>query len=227
MFPTEPSRNGSNPETDPGFFLAMDSKKKGVMGFTKIDMFFSRDFSGLKSGQKVKIKIRDFNDNGARVIVEEKYSGLIYKDDMEGALKPGEEMEGWIRKIRKDGKLDIGLWEKNIDMAAKFKKILLDKLKENDGTLPITDRTHPSEIRNILGMSKRQFKMAEGILFREGKIQIHPAGLFLEGVRTPKTLKVKARDLKDLVLPGYDPMAEEEDPKPRGRRDRKDRKDRR
>ncbi|MBI9102375.1 MAG: hypothetical protein JEY99_08180 [Spirochaetales bacterium] len=198
-------------------FIAMDSKKTGIMGFSNLEPFLSQNFNDLRTGQKVTIQIRDFNDNGARVIVDHRYPGLIYEQDFDGPMKIGEVKDAWIRKIRTDGKLDIGLWEKNIDMAEKFKGILLEKLKENDGILSITDKTPPDEIREKLNMSKRQFKMAEGILLREGKIQIHPAGIFLEGVRTPKTLKVKARDWNDLVEPGYDQNAEVEEEKPKGR----------
>ena len=209
-------------------FIAMDSRKSGVMGFSNLEPFLFTNFKDLKTGMKVKILIRDFNDNGARVIVDHRYPGLIYKQDFDGPLKQGEERDGWIRKIRKDGKLDIGLWEKNIDMADKFTSVLLEKLKEAGGTLPITDHTSPEEIREKLGMSKRMFKMAEGILYREKKIQIHPAGIFLEGVRTPKTLKVKARDLNDLVAPGYDPDAEPESGNDRRKsKDGRGRKDKR
>ena len=206
-------------------FVAFDSRKTGIIAFSHLDPFLSRNFSKLKEGQKVKVLIRDFNKNGARVIVEDRYSGLVYKQDFDGVVKPGQVRDGWIRQIRKDGKLDVGLWEKNIQVADKFKEVILARLEENGGHLPYTDKTSPEQIREQLGMSKRMFKMAAGILMKEGKIRIHEKGLSLADARVPKTLKVKARDLNELVMPGYDmnaPQPEKKGGRPASR-PRKDR----
>ena len=195
-------------------FVAFDSRKTGIIAFSNLEPFLSRNFSRIKEGQKVKIIIRDFNQNGARVIVDHRYPGLIYKQDFDGVLRPGQERDGWVRQIRKDGKLDIGLWERNIQVADKFKEMILTRLKENNGNLPYTDKTPPEQIREQLGMSKRMYKMAAGILMKEGKIEIHEKGITLAGTRAPKTLKVKARNLNDLVMPGYDINAPEPEKKP-------------
>ncbi len=202
-------------------FVAMDSRKTGIIGFSNLEHFLLHDFKNLKEGQKVKVIIRDFTKNGARVVVEDRYPGLIYQQDFDGPLKEGQIREGWIRTIRNDGKIDIGLWEKNIDVADKFKAVILEKLQKNDGFLPITDKTSPEIIREKFGMSKRMYKMSVGVLMKEGKLEVHPTGLYQEGTRAPKTHKVKAKDLNDLVMPGYDQNAEEpEEKKGRHKKDR-------
>ena len=209
-------------------FIAEDSRRKGIIGFTNLSPFFSKDFSALKSGQKVDILVWGLTPLGAKVIVENKFSGLVYKQDMDKPIEPGQRLTGWIRRIRKDGKLDIGLWEKNIEKSGDFKARLLEALRSRGGMLPLTDKTDPQVFRTELNMSKRVFKMTAGMLSKEGKIEIHETGITLPGVeppRKPKVLKVKAKDLSSLVKPGYDPQGEEQD-KDKARRPREDRENR-
>jgi hypothetical protein len=213
-------------------FIAEDSRRKGIIGFTNLSPFFSKDFSELKSGQKVDILVWGLTPLGAKVIVENKFSGLVYKQDMDKPIEPGQRLTGWIRRIRKDGKLDIGLWEKNIEKSEDFKARLLEALRSKGGMMPLTDKTDPQVFRTELNMSKRVFKMTAGMLSKEGKIEIHETGITLPGVeppRKPKVLKVKARDLSSLVKPGYDPLAQDQDKdqKSRPRGDRENRPPRR
>ena len=201
-------------------FIAEDSRRLGIIGFTNLSPFFSKDFSELKSGQKVDVLVWGLTPLGAKVIVENRFSGLVYKQDMDKPIEPGQRLTGWIRRIRKDGKLDIGLWEKNIEKSEDFKARLLEALKAKGGMLPLTDKTDPQVFRNELNMSKRVFKMTAGMLSKAGKIEIHETGITLPGVeppRKPKVLKVKAKDLSSLVKPGYDPLAQDQDKDQKGR----------
>jgi len=169
-------------------YIAQDSRKSGIIGFTDIKHFVDWDFSGLKSGQQVSLLVWGMSPLGANVIVDNKYSGLIYKQDMDKPLEIGDELPGWIRRIRKDGKLDIGLWEKNIEKIDSFKDRLMDALDEAHGVLPYTDKTDPMVFRSKLNMSKRVYKMAVGMLNKEGKIEIHDTGIVLPG-KTPPVAK--------------------------------------
>ena len=191
-------------------YIALDSKKTGIIGFTDLDPFVNRDFSNLKPGQRVDILVGRLTSLGAQVIVDNQFAGLIYSQDIDEAIEPGQRLPGWIRRLRKDGKLDIGLWQKNVEKADSLKARLLGALKKNKGALPLTDKSDPQVLRKELNMSKRMFKMTVGILLKEEKIEQHETGITLPGTpppRVPKVLKVKAKaeDLSSLVVPGYRP----------------------
>jgi len=49
---------------------------------------------------------------------------------------------------------------------------LLEKLKEHKGFLSLSDVTPPEVIHEVLGISKKNFKKAVGILYKEGKIEL-------------------------------------------------------
>lgn len=166
-------------------YIAQDSKKTGIIGFTNLEPFLSRNFSDLKSGQQVKLLVWGITPLGAKVIVDNRYSGLVYSQDIDEPLMPGQELTGWIRRLRKDGKLDIGLWEKNIEKADSFKARLIELLEKNNGALPLTDKSDPQLLRKELNMSKRMFKMITGNLLKDGKVEIHETGITLTGVTPP------------------------------------------
>jgi predicted RNA-binding protein (virulence factor B family) len=47
------------------------------------------------------------------------------------------------------------------------------KLRENNGTLPVSDKSDPAVISNLFGVSKGNFKKAIGALYKQGQIVIH------------------------------------------------------
>ena len=191
-------------------YIALDSKKTGIIGFTDITPFASRDFSNLKPGQQVKLLVWRLTSLGAQVIVNNQFAGLVYRQDIDEPLEPGQRLPGWIRKLRKDGKLDVGLWQRNIEKAESLKARFLRVLADNGGILLLTDKSDPQVLRAKLNMSKRMFKMTVGMLLKEGRIERHEAGIILPGKtppRAPKVLKVKARaeQLSRLMAPECSP----------------------
>ncbi len=56
---------------------------------------------------------------------------------------------------------------------------ILEKLKEDDGYLAVTDKTPPEEIYKKLGMSKKIFKKAIGSLYKQRQIEIDDNGIRL------------------------------------------------
>lgn len=50
--------------------------------------------------------------------------------------------------------------------------MIWDRMKENGGKLPFTDKAEPERIQKEFGLSKNAFKRAVGRLLKEGKIEI-------------------------------------------------------
>ena len=84
----------------------------------------------------------------------------------------GQQVNGYIKKIREDGKIDLVLQKtsyKNIEPNA---ELILDYLQAHDGTMTITDKSQAELIYATFGISKKNFKKAIGALYKQKIISI-------------------------------------------------------
>ncbi|MFW5987819.1 MAG: hypothetical protein ACOCQA_00090 [bacterium] len=130
-------------------------------------------------GDEVDILIDRFTDLGVRVIINNKYFGLVYEDDIYKSLSVGDKTKGYIKKIRDDRKIDVSLRKIGYGKVEDAKEKILNSLKENNGFLTLTDNSSPEEIKNKLKISKGSFKKAVGGLYKENIIDIKSRGIKL------------------------------------------------
>ena len=67
-------------------------------------------------------------------------------------------------------------------------EIILEALVAHNGFLPLTDKSSPESIADLLRLSKKSYKKAVGGLYKEGRVTIAPDGLRLRSVQTKGTL---------------------------------------
>ncbi len=152
------------------FTLLYDQATDRLYGSMKVKKLLSACTEEL-SGQEVDLLICEKTSLGLNVIVNDRYDGLIFKNDISKILHSGTYTKGFVRTIREDGKLDIqfeALSNQKFDQASVF---LLNLLKK-DKILYLNDNSHPDEIREKLGMSKKLFKQTIGKLYRQKKITL-------------------------------------------------------
>ncbi|MDF1516378.1 MAG: DNA-binding protein [Lutibacter sp.] len=134
----------------------------------------------LKIGDKVDLLVVKATTLGFTVMVNHEFEGLLYKSELFQKIHEGQQLTGYIKKIREDEKLDISLQPIGFKQTIVSYEIkLLKALKENQGFLPLNDKTAPEEIKYQLGMSKKAFKNAVGGLFRQKLITISDEGIKL------------------------------------------------
>jgi uncharacterized protein len=160
--------------------LILDFEGKGVLGTAKLDKYIERYSGGLEEDQEVDLLVYRFTELGAVVIVENRYSGLLYKNEIFEKLRIGESKTGYIKKIRDDGLLDVSLQRQGFKAASlDAREIVLEELKQSNGFLPFTDKSDPQTIRERLHISKKIFKKATGGLYKRGLIEFVPEGIRL------------------------------------------------
>lgn len=123
----------------------------------------------LKCDSKLKnVEILPFlkTDIGFNCVVNKKYFGIIHNNDINQKILIGEPIKGIIKKIRSDGKIDLGL-SVNIDNA---KLCILNALDKNNNVLNVDFHSNCEDINKILGISKKAFKTASNALVKENKI---------------------------------------------------------
>lgn len=114
---------------------------------------------------------------GAFVLVEQKYNGLISRDDMVGALIPGQKLNLRVERIKPDGKIDLSMRSRAHERMDKDAETIVRMLEANHGYLRVNDHSDPEDIRQLFQMSKAQFKRSVGRLLKKGQIEFADGGI--------------------------------------------------
>lgn len=153
-------------------YLFLDDATDRLVATTKYKRFFETDTSIVELNVPVDILIDDQTDLGVKVIVDDRFPGLIYHQDFNKRLLKGEITTGYVFKIREDGKLDVRLEPEGYGKIEPLSEELWDILQRRGGVLHLHDKSSPEEIKRQVGMSKKNFKKAVGNLYKSRYIRI-------------------------------------------------------
>ena len=131
----------------------------------------------FNEGDRVQILVDQFTDLGIKVIINNKYYGLVYSNDVYKDLDIGDKTTAYIKKIRDDNRIDVSLRKIGYGRIEDAKEKILQTLKKEEGFLPLNDNSSPEEIKEKLEMSKGSFKKAIGGLYKERIIDITNNGI--------------------------------------------------
>lgn len=160
-------------------YLYVDETTGRLAATNKLDRFLEDETEDLKEGQQVDLLVWTETDLGYNVVINQRYKGLLYKNQIFSVVEPGDEVTGYIKHIRDDKKIDVSLQQQgfaNIEVNA---QIVLDRLKKNKGFLALTDNSSPEDIMDELQMSKKTFKKAIGTLYKQKLILLEDKGISL------------------------------------------------
>ncbi|MDO1500864.1 S1-like domain-containing RNA-binding protein [Winogradskyella maritima] len=165
-----------------GWYLVhcyLDEETDRLVASSKTMRFLDNTTLEVAQFDKVDLIVSHPSDIGMNVIVNKKHHGLIYKDEIYKDISVGDKLEGIVKKVRHDNKLDISLSQigyRNIEPNA---QLILDALKDNSGFIPLHDKSSPEAIKEELQMSKKSFKKAIGSLYKDKQITIKDDGIHL------------------------------------------------
>ncbi|MFL2600801.1 MAG: DNA-binding protein [Flavobacteriaceae bacterium TMED68] len=133
----------------------------------------------LDVGEKVGLLIERKRNIGFSVLINGSFKGLLYENEIFEPIETGMQIEGYIKKIREDGKYDVSLKPQGfLNVIESNCSLILDKLKIT-GELKLSDKSNPDEIIQQLQLSKKAFKRAIGVLYKEKKIIIEKSRILL------------------------------------------------
>ncbi|MFK7738811.1 MAG: S1 RNA-binding domain-containing protein [Planctomycetota bacterium] len=159
-----------------------DARTDRLIGSSRLGRFFDLEIGQLRPRQAVNLLVWSFHDLGALVVVDERYSGLVYANQVPRDLRIGDALPGYIERLREDGKLDISLRKLGRAAEVDAQTVVLEALRDcEDGFLPLHDKSSPDEIADHFDMSKRVFKAAIGGLFKRELIELLRDGIRLRG----------------------------------------------
>jgi predicted RNA-binding protein (virulence factor B family) len=158
--------------------LQLDQATDRLYASMKVNKFLVPCSDFDVAGKEVELLICEKTDLGLKVIADDLYQGIIYRNDINKPLKRGERLRGYVLNVREDGKLDIRLEQIGVKRFDDAEEKLMSLVKEI-GLLPLTDKSDPDQIREIAGMSKKLFKQTVGKLYKNRHIDITPEGIQL------------------------------------------------
>ncbi|MCM8540856.1 MAG: S1-like domain-containing RNA-binding protein [Lentisphaeraceae bacterium] len=162
------------------FFVYIDPETNRLLASSKINKFFYEKIDQLSSDDEVEVLITAKTDLGFTCVVENKYSGLIYENEVFQDIQMGDRLKAYVKKIRhQDAKIDISLQKAGYSRVGDLPSQILKKLKLQAGFMPVNNKTAPEKIYDLFGVSKKTFKMALGALYKERKIIITDEGIKL------------------------------------------------
>src|SRR5690554_58756 len=153
--------------------LIVDEQTNRLIGTAKINRYLDEKPTNLEIGDEVDLFVAGATDLGQKVIVNNRYAGLIFEDRIVQPLEDGQTLKGYVEFIRQDGKIDISLVPLGIEKFDFFTERLLEYLNEHGGKIELTDKSDPDLIRAALGISKKSFKKAVGNLYKKKIIKLN------------------------------------------------------
>jgi predicted RNA-binding protein (virulence factor B family) len=151
----------------------LDKHTRRITATTRLDRYLDKTPANYAVGQEVDLLVAEETAMGFKAIINNKHWGLIHKNEVFKFLRPGKQEKGFIKEVRSDGNISLSLQPVGEQLASSLNAQILGKLRDNNGVLPVSDKSDPQVISNLFGVSKGNFKKAIGALYKQGQIVIH------------------------------------------------------
>ena len=161
-------------------YLYLDEKSNRLVASSKTNQFLDNENITVQNGDEVDLIISHITDIGINVIINQIHKGLVYNDEVyDDSIRTGDKMIGYLKNVREDGKIDVSLQKLGYQNIEPNSELILDELRASKGFLRLNDNSSPEDIKTVLKMSKKTFKKAIGLLYKEKLIEIKDDGIYL------------------------------------------------
>ena len=157
----------------------LDEESYRIVASSKVERYFSDERPEYEPGEEVEILVYQSTDLGYKAIVDGKFSGLLYRNEVFRPLEVGMKLSAFIKQVRPDGKIDLELQKAGFRKVDDFADVLLRYIKDNGGRTSINDKSDAETIYDAFGVSKKTFKKAVGELYRKRLVVLEENGIRL------------------------------------------------
>ena len=144
----------------------IDQDSYRIMASAKVSKFLSTDHPPYQPGDEADILVWQPTDMGYKVIVDNRYYGLIFRNQVFQPIHTGDRLKAYISNVREDGKLDIALQHTGRQHTQDFAEELLAYLHDHNGICSLGDKSDADDIRDTFHVRKKTFKRAVGDLYK-------------------------------------------------------------
>lgn len=158
-------------------YVHVDPKSQRLVASQRIARHFSDEMPDYREGAEVDMILFGKTEMGYKAIVDGKYSGLLFKNQVFEELFYADELKGYITRVRNDRKIDLSLYAPGNAKVEDLESRLERELASRGGFWDIDDKSPAETINRELGVSKKVFKKATGALFKQRKIAFEDGGI--------------------------------------------------
>ncbi len=158
-------------------YAYLDDTTKRIVASSKIEKFLGNKIPCYKNGEIVNILVYTQTEIGYKVIVDNMFHGMLYYNEIFQEINIGDKLNAYIKTIRQDGKIDLTLSDKIENRISILSEKIYNWIVINGGETTICDKSNPKEIKEIFACSKKDFKKAIGLLYKEHRISISDKGI--------------------------------------------------
>ena len=156
-------------------YVYLDEESDRLVASAKWKQFLSDEPFVGEPGEAVRLLVADETELGYPVIVNGAHQGLLFHNEVFRPLRLGEELPGFLRQIRADGKLDVRLQPEGYAAVDGATATVLAALRAAPaGRLPLGDKSLAEDVYRRVGLSKKVFKKVLGALYRQGLVTLGP-----------------------------------------------------
>jgi predicted RNA-binding protein (virulence factor B family) len=153
--------------------------KQAVIRVSNMKRQDQKKQTGFHDGQKVELLISARSEMGFIAVINGTHKGILYKNEIFQPLKIGQEIDGFIKKVRDDKKVDLCLQKPGYKAINPLSRKIMDTLQQRGGFIAVTDKSRPEIIADIFGVSKKTFKKVIGNLYKKRLITLEKDGIRL------------------------------------------------
>lgn len=155
-------------------YAYQDRHSERILASSRLSRHLSELSTSFEAKQKVNLLICGRSEMGYKAVVNNRYLGLVFRDDAFKTVYYGQKLPGYIKAIRDDGKIDLSLQLPSGMGKKDLSAQIIDYLKAAGGSSSMTDRADPEDIYDIFNVSKKNYKKALGALYKQRRITISP-----------------------------------------------------
>jgi predicted RNA-binding protein (virulence factor B family) len=159
--------------------IVVDERSQRIIASQRTHRHLSKKAPVYDDGQPVRLLIAEKTPLGYSAIIDNTHLGLLYASDLSSPLNVGDTVDGYVRVVRPDGKIDLSLDSGRQGRVPTLRDDILEALRNSKGYLDVGDKSSPDDIRRIFGCSKKVFKNAIGALYKERRIAFEGRGIRL------------------------------------------------
>jgi uncharacterized protein len=160
-------------------YVYVDERSGRIVASARLRRHLDLTPPNYHDDQPVHLIIAGETPLGYKAIVDHTHWGLLYRAEVSGPLEVGQEFTGYVRNVRSDGKIDLRLDREGYRRVGPLAERILEHLRANKGRMDLDDGSSPEAIRAVFDTSKKAFKQALGVLYRERKIRMVEGGVEL------------------------------------------------
>ncbi len=159
--------------------VTLDPKTDRIVASMRTNRHLDRSQPRYADGQAVRLLVVGETPLGYNAIVNDRHLGLLYRSELATPLTIGQSIDGYVRAVTPEGKIDLSLDQAGYQRVKSLKEDILAALENNDGYVELGDKCSPERVREVFGVSKKAFKQALGALYKKRVIVFEGEGVRL------------------------------------------------